>query len=226
MERKIVGLPQSDYKYFILDPSQPIQLECREGTQKGIITLRQIDLLNILEWAYPDAIYKNDALPEKSSDIFPAYVLNTLRCKLDGKGYEWYEVRYNAEANEYVLLGLKERQWYHLALWRLSLPVRSLREVVDDAAPYMHTFIDRHAASARLCFYLVGAAVASFIAYDRLLASQSHPSLMLYYVSWFFCCLSGITVGWYILSYKKYQRASTIRMVENIEDDIVGTVFM
>ncbi|MEK7648410.1 MAG: hypothetical protein AAB400_00645 [Patescibacteria group bacterium] len=226
MESKIADLPQSRYKYSILDPSQLAQLECREGTQKGIITLSQENLLNILEWAYPICVYSATYLPKGATDVFPGFILIAINRALKGKGYTGYEVWFSEDANEYLLLGLKDEQRYHLAQWRLGLEVRTLREVVDDAAPYMHTYIRRHGATARLCFYLLAAAIASFIAYDRLLASQAHPSYLLYYTSWLFFLLSGGAVIWYILSFKKYQRASVIRMVENIENDIVGAISM
>ncbi len=225
MERKIVDLPKS-YKYSILDPLQPIQLECREGTQKGIITLTQNDFLNIVEWAYPICVYYAADLPKEPTDVFSRPMLLAIARACKDAGYTGYEVWFNAEANEYLLLGQKDKQRYHLAQWRLGQEVRSLREIVDDAAPYMHSYMDRHKAAGRLCFYLLGAATISFVTYDRLLGSSAHPSLMLLYASYAFFFLSATVIVWYMFSFKKYQRASAISMVENYEDDIVGAVFM
>lgn len=225
MESKIVRLPQSDYKLIWIDPSQPIQIECREKGSRDIITISRQDAMSIVQWAYPDVVYFGAGLPDEKHDAFPELHLKEFHRKIDNAGYEYYEVRYSEEHDEYFLMGVQGSARYPFAQWRRQEDVRSLREIVDDAAPLMHQCIARHGRVGRLSIFL-GIVALALVAVDQKIGGFAANKLLLYYASSVFFVAAGLAFAWFLVTYRKYLGATAIIMVENIEDDPVGAIFM
>ncbi len=223
MERKSAALPQSNYYYSLIDPSQPIEVECRESGRQGTITLSRQDAIRLVQWAYPDVVYFNASLPNETTDVFPVVILKALHQRSRSIGYDYYEVRFSEPHEECFLMGVKNSMRFPLAQWRNGEDVRSLRMIIDDAAPLMHQFITRHGRWGRLSIFLLVAALVLFCA-DARLGSAITDKALLHYAGYLFLVAAGYALIWFFLNYRKYLGATTIIMVENIEDDPVGGV--
>ena len=224
MESKIVALPQSNFTHIILDPLQSIQVECRQFDSTGLVTIPRSDIVCIIQWAYSDVVFFNDKLPEETIDAFPAFILQKLHRAFDSKKFEYYEVRFSEPHDEYFLMGVKNSMRFPLAQWRKEKEVRSLRVIIDDAAPLMHQCIVRHERMGRLTVFLGGAALALSLAQWRLELS-AYEGILLLYGLYAFSALTGVVCAWFFLNYRKYLAATAIIMVENIEDEVVGAIY-
>lgn len=227
MESSIVPF-QPVYSYTLFDPSQPISVESslsRHRQFSDIITLSQDDFNCVLEWAYPDVAYRGNTFPVSEREAFPAAILAEIQRMFGTAGYASYEVRFNEEKKEYVLIGLQGKRRFVLAQWRENNEVRSIRELIDDVTPFMKQFIARHGRIGKLALFLGASALACSITYIRFESLTASQSLVLWYAACTFASLAGAALAWFGLNYMKFQSATVAFEIETIEDDPVGVVF-
>lgn len=228
MESVTVPLPGS-YSYTIFDPLQSVQFESnptRHYQHPDTITLSQDDFNCVLEWAYPDVAYQGSALPMSGREAFPAHILSEIQQTFGNAGYASYEVRYSEEKNEYFLIGLKGSERHHLAQWRQDAEVRSVRELIDDAAPSMRQFMMRHKQIGRLVIFLGAAAGALEFTNWRLDSISPNSSNILHYSAVVFFCLAGAALVWFGLNYGKSQSAEVVFEIEEIDKEVIGVSYM
>lgn len=215
---KIVNLPQSEYNLNTIDPLQTVRIPSRLD-QKDIIKLSNQDVMNILEWAYPDVVYAESVIPSEVTTVFPQIALIAIRKAHLDAGYLSYEVRYSEDANEFMLIGVTKGQRLPLVQWRKYNEVRSLRTLIDDATPLMKEWSTRHLHIGVLGLVLSCGAGALAFTQARLATLSENPPHNLLYAAYIFFALAAAAVFWFLMKYPKYLRASTVKMVEEKENE-------
>lgn len=217
-----------DCRWSIFDHSQKVRIESNlsgDPKKPDLIDLSQQDVVDIVEWAFPDLLYRSATFP------FP-YVckvdvplsIEAIQTILDSEIYTRFDIRFNEEHGEFFLLGYVGKTGYQLAQWRYEGELRSLRMMIDDVAPAMKQCKRRHLRMGILGIFLGCGAIALNLSYWRLQSQGTDVSLLILYTSYLFFVLSGATVALYWTTYRRFQGATVITAIERMEDDPVGVV--
>lgn len=219
-----------DCHWSIFDHTQKVRIESslsRDPKKPDLIELSQQDIVDIVEWAFPDLLYRSVTFPfPYACKVDVPLSIDAIQTILDNEIFTRFDIRLNEEYGEFFLLGFIGKTGYQLAQWRYEGELRSLRMMIDDVTPAMKQWKRRHLRMGILGIFLGCGALALNLSYWRLQSQGTDVSSLIRYTSYFFFALSGAAVALYWATYRRLQSATVITAIEHMEDDPVGVVFM